>query len=521
MSERRYRRVGLGAGAALGVAAFAAPAAQAVDIPVTNTNDSDPGSLRDAIAQANATAAADNIVFQSNVTGQITLTTGEISITNPVSILGPGADVLTVSANGSSRIFSIDLATAGQAVTVSGLTLTEGQAPGNGGAISNVDSFLTVIDGAVTDSDADQMTGSGGGISTAGQLRVERSTISGNTAAVEGGSGSGYGGGIYASGSPVDIVDSTISENQGNVVGGVWANGGLNITASTIADNSGGLAGGVLVAGGALTLQSTIAADNGGSDVSSPGGNVGFSLIENSDIMALTSTGPNIIGVDPQLDDLGPHGGPTETHLPAASSPVVDKGSASGLVLDQPGLARTNDFPSIGNAAGGDGTDIGSLERQLLEPGPGPIVGQEKNGRLCQGQRATIVGTKGKDKLRGTSGPDVISGKRGNDTIIGLEGDDVICGDKGIDRIKGGAGNDSARGGDGGDAIRGGAEDDVLRGGRGGDSLFGDDGSDALFGGSKSGGKSTGGRKPVATNLCDGGAGTDAATGCERTLGVP
>src|SRR5688500_6494924 len=105
MSERRYRRVGLGAGAALGVAAFAAPAAQAVDIPVSNNNDSDPGSLRDAVAQANTTPTADNIVFQSNVTGQITLTTGQLSITEPVSILGPGADVLTVSANHGSRIF--------------------------------------------------------------------------------------------------------------------------------------------------------------------------------------------------------------------------------------------------------------------------------------------------------------------------------------------------------------------------------------------------------------------------------
>ena len=522
--RRQYRRVGLGTGAALGVAAFAAPAAQAADIPVSNTNDADPGSLRDAIAAANATTAPDNIVFQSNVTGQIALTTGQITITEPVSILGPGANVLSVSGSNSSRIFNVNLATAGQAVTVSGLTLTNGLAmAASGGAVRNVDSFLTVIDSAVRDSVADlALGGNGGGIATTGQLRVERSTISGNDAGIES-SGGGYGGGIYIVGSgQTDIVDSTVSGNQSQEGGGVWVNsaGALNITASTIASNTAGSVGGV--GGGAtpLNIQSTIAGDNGNVDVSSPGANVGFSLIESSNVMALTSTGPNIIGVDAQLDALGPHGGPTETHLPAGSSPAIDKGSASGLTLDQPGLARTQDFGTVANAAGGDGTDIGAIERQLLEPGPGPIVGQANAGRLCLGERATIVGTKKKDKLRGTPERDVISGKRGNDTIAGLEGNDLLCGDQGKDRIKGGAGDDTARGGNGGDTIRGGAGGDTLRGGGGSDDLFGEAGDDALFGGSVLGKRGGGGGGPAA-NFCDGGEGSDAAAGCEKTAGVP
>jgi hypothetical protein len=535
MSGCRYRRVGLGAGAAFGAAAFAAPAAHAVDIPVTNLNDDNAGSLRAAIAAANMTAASDDITFQSGLSGQITLTTGEIPITQPLNILGPGATQITVSGNadgmgfGDSRIFYINLATAGQAVSISGLTMTEGlsgTSPPNGGAILNLDSFLTVVDSTVTNSNTDPMDGSGGGISTGGQLRVERSTISGNTNAVEGGSGTGYGGGIAVYGtSQTDIVDSTISGNQGSVGGGIWtmSTGALNITGSTIAENSGALGGGVSDAGGALTLQSTLAGNNGGnSDVSSPAANVGFSLIESSDVMALTATGPNIIGVDPQLDSLANHGGPTETHLPAGTSPAIDKGHASGLTFDQPGLARTQDFGTIANAAGGDGTDIGSIERQLLEPGPGPIVGQAKSGRLCLGERATIIGTKGKDKLRGTPERDVISGKRGNDTIVALEGNDLICGDKGKDRIKGGAGDDTARGGNGGDSMRGGDGGDTLRGGGGPDSLFGDAGDDALFGGSKSGARGGGGGGGgPAVNRCDGGEGTDAATGCERTVGVP
>ena len=254
----------------------------------------------------------------------------------------------------------------------------------------------------------------------------------------------------------------------------------------------------------------------GNTDVSSPAASVGFSLIEASDVMALTSTGPNIIGVDPQLDALGPHGGQTETHQPAGTVPRSTRARSSGLTVDQRGLARTADFDSVANAAGGDGTDIGSLERDLLEPGPGPIVGQAKSGRLCLGERATIIGTRGKDKLRGTPDRDVISGKRGNDTIVGLEGNDLICGDKGKDRIKGGGGDDTVRGGNGGDLVRGGAGDDTLRGGGGPDSLFGDGGSDALFGGSASGGRGQGrSAGSGAVNRCDGGEGTDAATGCE------
>ena len=55
-------------------------------------------------------------------------------------------------------------------------------------------------------------------------------------------------------------------------------------------------------------------------------------------------TGSNIFGLDPQLGPLANNGGPTETHLPSISSPVVDQGSAPGnLTTDQRGEARTVD----------------------------------------------------------------------------------------------------------------------------------------------------------------------------------
>src|SRR5215510_14907634 len=63
---------------------------------VTNLSDSDPGSLRDAINQANMTPGADNINFQDELTGTITLTTGELLITDDLTITGPGIFAITV-----------------------------------------------------------------------------------------------------------------------------------------------------------------------------------------------------------------------------------------------------------------------------------------------------------------------------------------------------------------------------------------------------------------------------------------
>src|SRR5215469_11520501 len=57
---------------------------------VTNTNDSGAGSLRQAILDANASNTGDTIVFDNSVTGFILLTSGALSITSSLQIVGPG-----------------------------------------------------------------------------------------------------------------------------------------------------------------------------------------------------------------------------------------------------------------------------------------------------------------------------------------------------------------------------------------------------------------------------------------------
>ncbi len=73
---------------------------------VTNLDDGGAGSLRDAIAQANAHAGPD-IVDLSGLSGTMVLTSGSIQITGPTVIVGPGADQLTIDGNATNRIFNV------------------------------------------------------------------------------------------------------------------------------------------------------------------------------------------------------------------------------------------------------------------------------------------------------------------------------------------------------------------------------------------------------------------------------
>jgi hypothetical protein len=68
-------------------------------------------------------------------------------------------------------------------------------------------------------------------------------------------------------------------------------------------------------------------------------------------------------GVDPQLGGLADNGGPTDTRLPADTSPALDAavGCASSMI-DQRGVARP-----IGSAC-----DIGAVERPARAVAPPP-----------------------------------------------------------------------------------------------------------------------------------------------------
>jgi hypothetical protein len=432
--QRKLRKAGKGQTAlTLGAAALAAvPAAQAATFTVTNLNDNGAGSLRQAIIDANGAAGADAIQFQAGLTGTITLTTGQLWIYDSVDIQGPGASVLTVSGNNASRVFYLYVSATTIDVTISGLTITGGNA-NIGGGVVDFDENLVLDSVVIT---GNTTSGDGAGVWADGfnmTLTIQSSTISGNTSGDDGGGmyvedtggpltiqntvvtgndAADKGGGIYFydPDNDVTIVDSTISDNSaGGVGGGVYlyspddglftisrttisgndaqAGGGVflyspdhggaienstisgnqatagdgggiylynlynfEIRHTTIAGNSAsGTGGGIFSNNSELPLSHVIAGDNtAGTDNDLGNGAEGaflteFSLIESPGSANITDNGGNIFSQDPQLGALANHGGPTQTHLPAITSPVVDAGDPAFVPppsTDQRGFAR-------------------------------------------------------------------------------------------------------------------------------------------------------------------------------------
>src|SRR6266850_8443864 len=86
--------------------AATAMTAHAATITVTNTNDSGPGSLRQALAVAHD---GDSITFA--VSGTITLTSGQLGVSKNVTISGPGADQLSIVGIPFQSVFAVSAAT--------------------------------------------------------------------------------------------------------------------------------------------------------------------------------------------------------------------------------------------------------------------------------------------------------------------------------------------------------------------------------------------------------------------------
>ena len=118
--------------------------AHATVIPVTNTNDSGPGSLRQALATADDLDTID----ATGIAGVITLTSGQLLVDKSVTINGAGADVLAIDGNATSPVFQT--VTGAKTVSISGLTIRNGQG-GEGGGIENAATLtLTIVNSTLS-----------------------------------------------------------------------------------------------------------------------------------------------------------------------------------------------------------------------------------------------------------------------------------------------------------------------------------------------------------------------------------
>src|SRR5690349_576957 len=179
-----------------------------------------------------------------------------MSITNDVTVTGPGAALFAVDANQQSRIFSIST---GAKVAIVGLTLTNGfttGAPARGGAILNSGGTLSLTQVAVVGNRAvgsPGANGNGGGIfSLGGPLDILNSAFIANEARGGAAGGSGFGGAVNSTGPGSTISGCTFLGNR--VIGG---DGGVVVGAQQFEVVGGGLGGAVRNAG-VLTVENSV-----------------------------------------------------------------------------------------------------------------------------------------------------------------------------------------------------------------------------------------------------------------------
>ena len=507
-----------------------------------------------------ARGSATIVLGDTDGDGTADLTGSVLTIDSELTIEGPGAGLLSIDGNDTSRVFFVtDSNSANVAnISISGLRISNGFTTGQGGGILNREN-LTLNEVEIVDNHANSH-GGGVGINSGGTLTLRSSTVDQN-------SSGGKGGGIYgvftASATDSFFIDcSTISNNTADEWGGgltyrniVSVDGARGkIINSTFSGNSAESTGGIRIQGTGSSLLTTdveiinTTITNNTTDAigASGGGLVAYShsnaILHNTILAgniadnagtedfsgAIDSTSsynlfgfsdPGDLGLgnlfghsDPKLAPLADYGGSTETHAPMLGSLVINAGDRTKVVgsSDQRGQERVND----------QFVEMGAMELQRVVNADGsveitatnlPDTITASNSQVDVGGTIFDISTATRVVLFALAGEDLVTvdpsstknyeihGGSEADTIFGTEGNDTIYGDGGDNIIHGLGGDDEIHGGGGNDKIYGGLGNDTLYGGRGNDTLEGGDGNDILDGGGGGG----------TTDTLDGGLGDD------------
>jgi PKD repeat protein len=402
-TKRILIRICLLGAVALGIQWMVLPAAGQSSFVVTNTSNSGPGTLRDAINNATTGGV---ITFATNLSGATITLASTLMLTNSLTI---DASALTngiqINGNGAVQIFNVASNTT---VVVNSLTVTNGYTQGNGAGITNAGT-LTLNQCTLSENSApfgggggiwnvgtatlNQCTLSGnsgpyggGGIYNLGTLTLNNCALSGNTS-IEGigggidnyegtltvnqctvaGNSAGNGGGIF-NGGTLTVSQCTFSGNSAmysyddSYGGGIFNGGTLTVNQCTVSENSAAQGGGGIYNGFSCTLMITnsiVAGNNSGSGADIYNGYLfnhyegnfivglgtlgGSNIIQNIYDPALGISGTPPIASSPNLAPPGNYGGPTQTMPPLPGSPAIGTGSvaANTFTTDQRGYPRT------------------------------------------------------------------------------------------------------------------------------------------------------------------------------------
>lgn len=238
----------------------------AFGVTVTNTNDSGPGSLRDAIATGGT------VDFDPSLNGSTITLLSEIQIFQDVTIQGPGAGLLTISGGNATRLFLIT--TPAAFFGLSDVTITRGNGNGAaanlGGAILVSGDVAIEINRCVFDSNGvNANSAQGGAILIASNIRdviINDTTFSNNFATSSSLSVSGA---IEYSGTNANIEINRCTFNNNRVASNVPSGGQafagaigifgeantMVVTNSTFSENSASCSNDCTSGGGALFLD--------------------------------------------------------------------------------------------------------------------------------------------------------------------------------------------------------------------------------------------------------------------------
>ncbi len=360
---------------------------------------------------AGATLELDNTTIDGNIAGDPgVLNTRDADGGGIYSLGNTTIDRSTIGNNRALRPTSSGggIGLAGGAITrIDRSLVTLNEVRVGGGISDQSGGSLIVENSAITDNLAEASCG-GIAVFVVDQAIVRNSTISGNSAEDSFGSGGG-GGGICSSAQMLILENTTISNNSANDHGGgMKINFGdallLNVTIANNTSNadgiSGGSGGGLFVVSGnnsTVALRNSVLAGNLENNVGDHDDCDGVMLLQGHNLIQNTS-GCTLVGSDSTdklgvlsgLGTLADNGGPTigasnatitatmPTHLPVASSPLIDAANPQGctdanaavLATDQRGLPRHVDGPDPDSTAT---CDIGATEFGASAPLPDPV----------------------------------------------------------------------------------------------------------------------------------------------------
>ena len=217
--------------------------------------------------------------------------TGDLDITDDLTITGKGATKTFVNGGKLDRVFHI---IGPISVTVMNVSIQNGLARDdgygdvnnvNGGAILNESASTLTLKGITISNNTASggVNGSGGGIYNSGTLAITKSTLFNN--AVSGGSEGVVGGAIYNAGT-VKIISTTLSNNiaSGPKLGfggailnrdiGILEIQGSNISNNTVSVQGSYGEGGGISNGGSLTIMKSTISNNTAQGVNGDGGGI-------------------------------------------------------------------------------------------------------------------------------------------------------------------------------------------------------------------------------------------------------